>query len=39
MRSMSVCVLCQKSFDKGKEVQVPEKLLKTLIRLSDEPEL
>ena len=39
MRSMGVCVLCQKGFDKEKEVQVHEKGLKTLTGISDEHEL
>ena len=39
MRSMGVRVLCQKGFDKEKDVQVHEKGLKTLIRISDEREL
>ena len=36
---MGVCVLSQKGFDKEKEVQVHEKGLKILIRISDEREL
>ena len=36
---MGVCVFCQKGFDEEQEVQVHKKLLKALIRISDEREL
>ena len=36
---MGVCVFCQKGFDEDQEVQVHEKVLKALIRISDEREL
>ena len=36
---MDICVLCQKGFDKEKEVQFHEKKLKILIRISDKREL
>ena len=36
---MGVCVFCQKGFDEEQEVRVHEKVLKALIRISDEREL
>ena len=36
---MGVCVLCQKGFDEEKKIQVHEKVLKAMIRISDEREL
>ena len=36
---MGVCVLCEKAFDEEKKIQVHEKGLKAMIRISDEREL
>ena len=36
---MGVSVLCQKGFDEEKKIQVHEKVLKAMIRISDEREL
>ena len=39
MKSVGVCVLCQKGFHEEQEVQVHKEGLKTLLRISDEREL